>query len=162
MSRTSDKWAGFVYETTNNINGKRYVGLSTKSTTDGYLGSGTLIKAAIEKYGRENFSREILCFCRTREMLGKREIEFIRRRKPEYNIAGGGMGGNTIQYMSEEEIRAWKQKKSIAATGERNAMKRPEVVEKNRQSQIAGGKHKGQKNSQSKTNVKKREKLSKS
>ena len=161
MSRTSERWAGFVYETTNNINGKRYVGLSTKSTEDGYLGSGTLIKAAIEKYGRENFSREILCFCRTREMLGQREIQFIRRRKPEYNVAEGGSGGNTICYMSEEEIREWKRKKSIAATGDRNAMKRPEVVEKNRQAQIAGGKHKGQNNSQSKTNVRRRKKLSK-
>ena len=62
MSRTSDKWAGFVYETTNNINGKRYVGLSTKSTEDGYLGSGTLIKAAIEKYGTRKLLQSDIVF----------------------------------------------------------------------------------------------------
>lgn len=50
-----------VYETTNLINGKRYIGVHASSRCrDHYLGSGTVLKAAIKKYGRENFQRKIL------------------------------------------------------------------------------------------------------
>lgn len=50
----------FVYLTTNLINGKMYVGRSTKPITQTYLGSGVLLKQAIAKYGPESFHREIL------------------------------------------------------------------------------------------------------
>lgn len=50
----------FVYLTTNTINGKMYVGRSTRPITHTYLGSGVLLKQAIAKYGPESFRREIL------------------------------------------------------------------------------------------------------
>ena len=46
---------GFIYITTNMVNGKRYIG--QKKFCDGwktYLGSGKLLKEAIKKYGKEN------------------------------------------------------------------------------------------------------------
>ena len=48
-----------VYETTNLINGKYYIGVHKIDGSD-YLGSGLALKAAIKKYGRKNFIRETL------------------------------------------------------------------------------------------------------
>lgn len=57
-----------VYCTTNKVNGKQYVGIhSTTNLNDGYLGSGTLMQEAIEKYGEKNFSKKILFQCDSRE-----------------------------------------------------------------------------------------------
>lgn len=53
----------FVYKTTNIINGKEYIGYhGTNDLDDGYLGSGKLLKRAVEKYGPKAFTREILDF----------------------------------------------------------------------------------------------------
>jgi len=49
-----------IYKTTNNINGNYYIGLNTTSNPK-YLGSGVEIQAQIRKYGKQNFSKEILC-----------------------------------------------------------------------------------------------------
>jgi group I intron endonuclease len=52
----------YIYKITNQLNGKAYVGLKTltvEESTD-YYGSGKLIQLAIEKYGKENFTKEIL------------------------------------------------------------------------------------------------------
>jgi group I intron endonuclease len=49
----------WLYITTNKINGKKYIGQTT-STKKNYVGSGQAIMAAIKKYGKENFTREIV------------------------------------------------------------------------------------------------------
>ena len=48
-----------VYCTHNTINGKKYIGKDSKNNSH-YLGSGVNIKQAIQKYGKENFEKEIL------------------------------------------------------------------------------------------------------
>jgi len=50
---------GTVYLTTNNINGKIYVG-QTIADKKGYIGSGIAIVKAIKKYGKHNFTKNIL------------------------------------------------------------------------------------------------------
>jgi hypothetical protein len=47
-----------IYKTTNLINGKMYVGQDSHNNPL-YLGSGKVLGLAIEKYGIENFKKEI-------------------------------------------------------------------------------------------------------
>lgn len=87
-----------VYQTTNLINNKIYVGAhSTDDLTDDYCGSGTNINRALEKYGRSSFKKDILyVFEMPEEMLSK-EKEIVNanfvRRPDVYNIVEGGYGG---------------------------------------------------------------------
>ena len=83
-----------VYQTTNKINGNIYVGVHTGARRT-YLGSGDNLKRAIDKYGKENFTRETLFEGTSEEVLEKENeivnAEFIARRDT-YNIClGGGM-----------------------------------------------------------------------
>ena len=88
----------YVYIITNKINHKFYIGKhSTDDLDDGYLGSGTVINKAIQKYGIENFSKRILCFCDSAEDAYKVEeflvTDNLIKREDCYNIAVGGQGG---------------------------------------------------------------------
>ena len=86
-----------IYKTTNLKNDKFYVGKDSNNNPK-YLGSGTLLIKAINKYGRKNFKKEILEFCSSQKELNKREIFWIKTlnatdRNIAYNIKEGGEGG---------------------------------------------------------------------
>lgn len=88
-----------IYKTTNLINGKFYVGKDSKNSPD-YLGSGILLNAAIKKYGKDNFIKEILESVTNIEELDIREIYWINElnateRNIGYNLTNGGTGGDT-------------------------------------------------------------------
>jgi len=91
---------GYVYITTNLINGKKYIGMDKwDEFSDSYLGSGIHLNRAIEKYGKENFKKEILCECETEEELIEKEIYYIDlydavKSKEFYNLKKGGIGGS--------------------------------------------------------------------
>ena len=45
----------YTYKTTNSVNGHYYIGVhKTEDFNDGYIGSGTVLKKAIKKHGKEN------------------------------------------------------------------------------------------------------------
>lgn len=96
-----------IYKTTNKINGKFYVGQQVGSD-EKYIGSGKLIKYAIEKYGKENFTKEILEECATRDEMNEREIYWIDKLNPPYNIHPGGYGGYNEQAVIANKKRKGK------------------------------------------------------
>lgn len=84
-----------VYKIVNLINSKYYIGIhKTKNLQDSYMGSGRLISAAIKKYGKENFSKEILYVYNTLHEAANKEKELVNPNDPMiYNIKHGGFGG---------------------------------------------------------------------
>lgn len=70
---------GYIYLTTNKINGKKYIGKKTSNKFLGtrYLGSGRYLMNAIKSYGKENFRVEILEEVDKRELLTERELFWI-------------------------------------------------------------------------------------
>jgi len=91
-----------VYKITNKINQKYYIGIhKTDNMYDDYMGSGKLIKHAIEKYGRENFHKDILYVFDTLLEAREKEKEIVDLNfigcDNNYNISiGGGLGGADI------------------------------------------------------------------
>lgn len=91
---------GYIYKTTNTINNKIYIGQHKSSIFEplNYIGSGTLLSRAINKYGIENFKNELICECMSQEELDEKEIYWISFYNSTdlsigYNITDGGRGG---------------------------------------------------------------------
>lgn len=105
----------YIYLITNNINGKIYIGKhSTDNLDDDYMGSGILIKKAIQKYSVENFTKDYLAFCDTEEKLNWLEKFYIKKynaRQVGYNLTDGG-DGRLGFIMSEETKEKLKSPKS--------------------------------------------------
>lgn len=117
----------YVYITTNNINGMKYIGKHYGELDDTYLGSGKLLKQDILKYGKENFTKSILSISENDVENSEQEKYFIALYNAVsnplfYNIHEGGQGGNTTAGFSPEEKEALKRKLSEATRGEKNGM----------------------------------------
>lgn len=72
----------YIYLIKNIRNGKWYLGKRTTANSfdfTNYYGSGSLIKQAIEKEGRENFVKTVLAICNNKEELADKEYEFLQK-----------------------------------------------------------------------------------
>lgn len=105
---------GFIYLTTNCVNGKIYIGrhefLEDKKRNANYKGSGTIFKKALKKYGKENFRREILRLCETLHELEVWEYVYIKKyhsqnREIGYNIADGDVNSSEYNPAKLPEVR---------------------------------------------------------
>ena len=143
----------YVYIITNLINGKKYIGMSInkKSYFKGwYFGSGKLIKQAIEKYGKENFTKEIVKEFDNEDdtRLFERNLIIERNAVDDpmyYNLAPGGYGGahkgrkvspETIEKI-KSKLRGKKRGKDVVeriASKIRGRKQSPENIEKRRKS----------------------------
>ena len=65
-----------IYQIINLINNKKYIGRDANNNPN-YLGSGSVIKKAIKKYGKQNFKKEILEYC-TKENILEREEYYLK------------------------------------------------------------------------------------
>lgn len=107
----------YLYKITNLVNDKIYVGIhKTKDMNDGYMGSGKIIKRAIEKYGLDNFRKDILEIFEDQESMYAREKEIVNSdfilRDDTYNLMRGGFGGfdyinsNPEKFLTEKRLSA--------------------------------------------------------
>lgn len=124
LENNIDKEAyGFIYITTNLINGKKYIGQKMfRKEWKTYLGSGVSLKLSFKKYGKEKFLREIIAIVYSKDELNEIEIKFIKeynavKSKLYYNIAEGGKVGSTIAGLSEEKLKERSRKMSLAFKG---------------------------------------------
>lgn len=96
------KTVGYIYKTTNTVNGKIYIGQhQAHYSNKTYLGSGTIFKKAVKKYGKESFKKEVLRKCKTLHEMSVWEHVYIVKYnstdlKVGYNIAMGDV--NTSEY----------------------------------------------------------------
>lgn len=90
---TLDQYIGFVYEITNLLDDKKYIGkkllkfkktkqlkgkkkkILVESDWQTYYGSNESLKNDVAKYGPENFKREILRFCKNKAELTYFELK---------------------------------------------------------------------------------------
>jgi group I intron endonuclease len=72
------------------------------------MGSGINIKAAIKKYGRHNFTKEILEDNLTKEIINAREIHWIKKLNTHseygYNLTDGGDGIFNVSAEAKKRI----------------------------------------------------------
>ena len=126
---------GYIYLTENKIDGKKYIGMHKSNIFDHtYYGTGKIIKQALKKYGKENFTCIILEWGESKEDLQEKERKWIEKYSASnnsdfYNISIGGTG-------DFERSQETKNKLRTAFMGENNPAKRPEVREKIRLSKL--------------------------
>jgi group I intron endonuclease len=152
-----------IYKTVNVLNGKFYIGQDSKNNPE-YIGSGTLLKRAIEKYGRDKFIKETLEVCSTQEELNEREKYWIKETKARelgYNIADGGCGGNTYTEETRERVSQFFKGRYVSPE---TIEKRKKTIEKRKQEnpdryklseerkKAIGDFHRGKNNSQKQNN----------
>ena len=119
----------YVYIHTNKTNNKKYVGLTKQNpekrwANGKHYANSTYFKHAIEKYGWDNFTHEIVAANLSQEEASSLEIELIKEYKttdPEYgyNLDSGG------SFTTHSDVT--KQKISKAITGIKRS---PETIEK--------------------------------
>lgn len=145
---------GFIYITTNLINGKRYLGQKefVQKNWKSYLGSGTAFKKAVKLYGKENFRRDIIYICYSKEELNQMEYELsvffdVVDSDDWYNLIFGGSGTNGWKH-SEEAKKKMSEAKKEAYVGDGNPFYGKEHSYKTKQhlSDVRKGKNVGKDN----------------
>lgn len=134
----------FVYKTTCKTTHRYYIGVhSTNNLDDGYLGSGIRFLKCLKKYGSNNFSREILKFCSSRDEAFDLEksilTEDVLNDKACLNIIDGGRG-NAHKYGGTFKERISKTRKLKILQGEIVPTKHTEEHKRRMRENNPGGK----------------------
>lgn len=106
------KYIGCVYETTNHITGKKYIGsllYSRKNNWELYFGSNPQLKADIKEYGKAYFSKKIISEHTNENELRKAEEQCIIDKNAVlsneyYNTKYAAVGGDTFSTNPNKEL----------------------------------------------------------
>ena len=123
--RNNDRYY-YLYCHTNKINGKKYIGISVQKPNHrwkngrGYKGCPKF-KRAIEKYGWENFTHEILLTQLTHEEASEKEKEYIAKYDTVnngYNVLSGGLdnSANGEKFFKTRPINQYSLSKTLIKT----------------------------------------------
>ena len=138
---------GYIYETINLINSKKYIGKHKSSKfDDNYYGSGITLKRAINKYGKENFKVKILEEIETnQDDLDLREMYWIEHFNAVndnnyYNRSYGGKeeGWTGFNKARKEDFTLGgmygkhhtKESKNKISVSKKERLKNPDEIEK--------------------------------
>ena len=112
---------GVIYKITNLLNGKPYVGQTSRTLEERFIEHGkakTHLGKAIRKYGLGNFSVEVIEECTTSEQLNEREIFWIAHfncKHPNgYNFTDGGEGTHGLTEESLKKLRSKRSPETVA------------------------------------------------
>jgi group I intron endonuclease len=95
----------YIYQITNKITTDTYIGKTVQMVEDRFYShkynasktkSQTYLYRAMRKYGIDNFEVSIVDTALSLEELNQKEIEYIAKLKPKYNMTNGGDGGDTL------------------------------------------------------------------
>lgn len=120
-----------IYRIVNTENGNTYIGqhkVDSLLTDDSYLGSGKLIRRAIQKYGRSSFKKEYITIAMTQLEADVLEKFYISKEQPIYNIAPGGQGGRLTPKPWNKGLKMdddFKKKDRLAHLGKYDGEKNP-------------------------------------
>lgn len=106
----------FIYKITNKVNGKIYVGKTTRQLTVRFKahikssenGSKTKLHNAIRKHGKDNFYIQTIENVNNKNLLNEKEIYYISILSPDYNMTAGGDGGDTSLSINYKQNHSYK------------------------------------------------------
>lgn len=124
-----------VYKITNKVNGKIYIGITNQGSgvryykhwSDARKGDPCPIHKAMAKYGKENFTLEIIDFADTYDELKEKEKFYIKKfnsmdRSIGYNLTEGGDG--TFGRFHSEETKEKIRQKALGRKASEEAKKK--------------------------------------
>ena len=86
------------------------------------MGSGKTLIKAIKKYGRQNFSREIITICTSAENAFELETKIVNEdfvnKNCNYNIRVGGCGTREVDLATRYKIGRTQKKSRLAVSDE--------------------------------------------
>jgi len=128
----------YIYKATNKFNGKFYIGQTTYSKLSKRIAchihyalnsnSNLPFPNALRKYGRNGFDWEIIEECK-REERGEREIYWIDKLNPDYNVTLGGDGGTLGRPCPEHVKEATRQSRIVAVRDRTTGKEYPSMKE---------------------------------
>jgi len=135
-----------IYQTTNLINGKKYIGKDANNNPN-YIGSGADLKIAIKEYGKHNFKKEIIEHCSSIDHLIERETYWLNyydvENNPDfYNKTNKPFGNSGLSEETKQNIKQglkkrvwnpeWGKMSGQARIGEKHSEEWNQAIKNNR------------------------------